>query len=72
VVLVLMGLYGWGMARFETRVRRAMSAADIRQRALEELLPSLIERAKMDIEAGKIASLGEAMRMFEIDSRRRP
>ena len=45
-ILLIMGLYGRGMARFETRVRKALTEADVLEIALQELLGPLIEAAK--------------------------
>ena len=36
-ILLIMGLYGRGMARFETRVRKALTEADVLEIALQEL-----------------------------------
>jgi hypothetical protein len=57
VVLALMGLYGWGTARYETRIRKALSEADVLGIAFRELLDPMIEAAKKDIKDGKIRSL---------------
>ena len=45
-VVVLVGLYARGMARFETRVRRALTDDDIRARAFEVLLDPMLEAVK--------------------------
>jgi hypothetical protein len=63
-VLLIMGLYGWGMARFETRVRKALTEADVLEIALQELLGPLIEVAKRDIKEGKLRSLEDVKKMF--------
>jgi hypothetical protein len=43
-VVVLVGLYAWAMARSETRIRRALTDADIRARAFEVLLIRCLRR----------------------------
>jgi len=63
-VLLLMGLYGWGMTRFETRARKAVTEADVLGIALEELLDPMIEVAKKDIREGRIRSLDDVKKMF--------
>lgn len=67
LVLVGMGLYGWGMARFETRVRKALSEADLQAIALQELLGPMIEAAKKDIREGKLRSMEDVKKMFGLD-----
>ncbi len=69
-VLLLMGLYGWGAARFEARVRKALTQADVRQRVLEELLDPLLDAVKKDIREGKVKSMDEVMAMFDVNKRR--
>jgi hypothetical protein len=64
VILLIMGLYGWAMARFETRVRKALTEADVLEIALQELLGPLIEAAKRDIKDGKLRSLEDVKKMF--------
>ncbi len=63
-VLLLMALYGWGMTRYETRVRKAVTEADALGIALAELLGPLIEVAKKDIEAGRIRTMDDVKKMF--------
>ncbi len=63
-VLLLMGLYGWGMTRFETRARKTVTEADVLGIALAELVGPLIEVAKQDIKARKIGSLDDVKKMF--------
>ncbi len=63
-VLLLMGLYGWGMTRFETRARKAATEADVLGIALEKLLGPMIEVAKKDIKEGRIRSLDDVKKMF--------
>jgi hypothetical protein len=63
-VLLLMGLYGWRMTRFETRAKKALTEADVLGVALGELLHPLIEMAKKDIKEGKMRSLEDVKRMF--------
>lgn len=70
-VLVVMGLYGWGMARFERRARKAMTDADIRGKVLGELLDPLLAAVKKQIEEGRVTTLDEAMAMFELDKEKR-
>ena len=69
-VLLLMGLYSWGAARFEAKVRKALTQADVRQRVLEELLDPLLDAVKKDIREGKVKSMDEVMAMFDVDKRR--
>ncbi|MDP4025943.1 hypothetical protein Q8W71_25245 [Methylobacterium sp. NEAU 140] len=64
VVLLLMGLYGWGAARHEGRIRRALSETDVLGIALRELIGPMIEAAKRDIEDGKLRTLDDVRRMF--------
>jgi hypothetical protein len=59
-----MALYGWGMTRYETRVRKAVTEADALGIALAELLGPLIEVAKKDIEAGRIRTMDDVKKMF--------
>jgi hypothetical protein len=66
-VVVLVGLYAWGMARFETRVRRALTDADIRARAFEILLDPLLEAVKKEIQEGKMRPMGEVLTMLGIE-----
>ena len=63
-VLLLMGLYGWGTTRFETRARKALTEADVLEVAFGKLLDPLIEVAKKDIREGKIRSIQDIKRMF--------
>ncbi len=63
-VLLLMGLYGWGMTRFETRARKAVTEADVLGIAPEKLLGPMIEVAKKDIKEGRIRSLDDVKKMF--------
>jgi len=67
VVLALMGLYGWGMARFEGKLRRELDVSELAAKALEELLRPMIRKAEADIKAGKIRSMEELRKMFTID-----
>jgi hypothetical protein len=71
-VAVLTGLYAWGIARFESRVRNALTNAELRQRAIEELLPVVLQKAKEDVLAGRVTDLDTLMSRVEIDHRRRP
>ncbi len=64
MVLVLAGLYGWGLARSETRVRKALTEADVLRIALQELLTPMIEAAKKDIKEGKLRSMEDVRKMF--------
>jgi hypothetical protein len=68
-VLVLMGLYGWGAARFERKIRRALTENDVRERVLEEMLAPLLENAKREVRDGKIRTLDEVMAMFRVENR---
>lgn len=64
IVLLGMGLYGWGAARYENRMRRALSEADVLGIALQELVGPMIEAAKRDIQDGKLRTLDDVKRMF--------
>lgn len=63
-VLLLTGLYGWGMTRYETRARKAVTEADALGIALAELLGPMIQVAKKDIEAGRIRTMDDVKKMF--------
>lgn len=63
-VLLMMGLYGWGMTRYETRARKAVTEADALGIALAELLGPMIQVAKKDIEAGRIRTMDDVKKMF--------
>ena len=63
-VLVLIGLYGWGMTRYETRARKAMTAAEVLETAYAELLGPMIKVAKKDLEAGRIRTMDDVKKMF--------
>ncbi len=67
IVLAVMGLYGWGIARLGTSVRKPLSEEAIRARVVEALLDPLLEKMKSDIGRGKLKSLPEAMRMLGIE-----
>lgn len=64
LVLLGMGLYGWGAARYENRMRRALSETDVLGIALQELVGPMIEAAKRDIRDGKLRTLDDIKRMF--------
>jgi hypothetical protein len=66
-VVVLVGLYAWAMARSETRIRRALTDADIRARAFEILLDPMLEAVKKDIQEGKMRPMGEVLAMLGIE-----
>lgn len=66
-VIALVGLYAWGMARFETRIRRALTDADIRARAFEVLLDPMLEAVKKEIQDGKMRPMGEVLTMLGIE-----
>jgi hypothetical protein len=66
-VVVLVGLYAWAMARSETRIRRALTDADIRARAFEVLLDPMLEAVKKDILEGKMRPMGEVLAMLGIE-----
>jgi len=70
VVLVLMGLYGWGMAHFETKIQLALSNAGLRERAYAALLPTMLEAVKKDIEAGNVKTMPEVMAILGIEGGR--
>lgn len=59
-----MGFYGWGAARYETRVRRAPNEADVLSIALQELIGPMIEAAKKDIRENKLRTLEDVKKMF--------
>ncbi|WP_029314187.1 MULTISPECIES: hypothetical protein [Acidiphilium] len=64
VLILLMGFYGWGMTRFDTRTRRAITEAQFLGIALNELINPMIEAAKRDIEGGKTFTLEDVKKMF--------
>ena len=68
VVLLCMGLYGWGAARHESRMRRALSESDVLGIALQELVGPMIEAAKRDIRDGKLRTLDDIKRIFGSES----
>jgi hypothetical protein len=71
LVLVLMGLYGWGMARVGRRTRKALTDSDVRDRALEVLLDPLLEQMKNDIDRGKLKSMPEIFAMLGLQKGKR-
>jgi hypothetical protein len=66
-VVILVGLYTWAMARSETRIRRALTDADIRARAFEVLLDPMLEAVKKEIQEGKMRPMGEVLAMLGIE-----
>jgi len=66
-VLVLMGLYGWGVARVERRVRKLLTNAEIRQRAYEKLLDPMLDQIAGEVGQGKLISIPEVLAMLGID-----
>ena len=66
IVVVLIGLYGWGMARFDTRIRHALTDADIRARAFEVLLDPMLEAVKKDIQEGRMRPMSDVLAMLGI------
>ncbi|HTW70232.1 MAG TPA: hypothetical protein VME47_10120 [Acetobacteraceae bacterium] len=70
-VVCLIGFYTWGMARTETKIRRALTDADIRARAFEVLLDPLLEAVKRDIQEGKIRPMSEVLAMLGIEQDKR-
>lgn len=64
VVVVVVGVYGWGLTLYETRVRKAITEAEVLGIALEELLDPMIEVAKEDIKAGRMRTLDDVKKMF--------
>lgn len=70
-VLVGMGLYGWGMTRYETRQRKAVSEKEVLGIVLAELLDPMIEATKTDIREGRIRSLEDVKKRFGSGGRRR-
>jgi hypothetical protein len=64
VVLTLMSLYGWGLTRYETKIRKALTDADVLEIALQELLGPMIEAAKADIKSGRLRSMDDVKKMF--------
>jgi hypothetical protein len=66
-VVALIGLYGWGMARFDRKIRRALSDADIRARAFEVLLDPMLEAVKKDIQEGKMRPMNDVLMMLGIE-----
>jgi hypothetical protein len=64
VVLVLMGFYGWGAARYETRVRKPLSEDEAYGIALQELIDPMIKAAKKDIEEGKLRTIEDIRKIF--------
>ncbi len=70
VVLILMGLYGWAMAHFETKIQVALSNAGLRERAYAALLPTMLDAVKKDIEAGNVKTMPEVMAILGIEGGR--
>jgi len=64
VILTLMVAYGWRMARFDTKIS---TQSDIRERVLGALLDPLIDAAKDEIRQGKIHSMGEVLKLFNLN-----
>jgi hypothetical protein len=66
-VLVLTGLYGWGVTKNETRARKALRSDDeIRERAFEVLLDPMLERVKKELEEGKVRPMSEVFDLLGI------
>jgi hypothetical protein len=63
---MLTGIYGWGTARFERKVRRELAVTDPVARAVDKLLDPMIKKAKRDIRDGTLASMEQVRRKFEI------
>lgn len=66
-VVVLLGLYAWATARFEDRIRRALTDAGIRARAFEVLLDPMLEAIKKDIQEGRMRPMSEVLALLGID-----
>jgi hypothetical protein len=64
VVLILMGIYGREAARYESRIRKGVSEANVLDIALGELLGPMIEVAKRDIKHGRLRSMEEVKKIF--------
>ena len=62
-----MGLYGWGVARVERRVRKLLTNAEIRQRAYEKLLDPMLDQIAGEVGQGKLISIPEVLAMLGID-----
>jgi hypothetical protein len=59
IVLLFMGMYGWGMARSDAVL---LGQADLQQKMLRDLTDTLIESGRSQIQAGKITSFEELLR----------
>jgi hypothetical protein len=60
------------MARYESQVRRALTAAVIKQRALEVLLEPTLRAVKKEIDSGKLWSIEDVMKMLSTDKKTHP
>jgi hypothetical protein len=66
-LVILMVLHGWGMERFERKVRKALSNAELREGAFSVLLPAMMESVKKEIEAGNVKTWPEVMAILGIE-----
>ena len=71
-VVVVTGLYGWGMAKTSQKVRRAFTEAEIRERAYQELLPVMLASLKKDMEQGNLVPMADVFKMIGINEGPRP
>lgn len=69
-ILLLMGLYGWRVARFEALVQKELALTQPAARAVSELLVPMIEKAKQDIKDDKLKTMEEVRKMFTIEEGR--
>lgn len=67
---MLMGLYGWRVARFEALVQKELALTQPAARAVSELLVPMIEKAKQDIKDDKLKTMEEVRKMFTIEEGR--
>jgi len=66
-VLLLMGLYSWGVERFDKKVQRALSNAEKKEQAYMALMPTMLDAIKKEIEAGRVKTFPEVLAILGLE-----
>jgi uncharacterized membrane protein len=64
LVILLMGAYGLGMARFERHISKELTEGEIKQRVIEALLEPTLRAVRKDIDEGRLWKMDDVMELM--------